>query len=44
MNIILAGTGAFGLKHLDGIAKIDGIKVVALVGRRDAPTQKIANE
>jgi 2-hydroxy-4-carboxymuconate semialdehyde hemiacetal dehydrogenase len=44
MKIVLAGTGAFGLKHLDGIRKIEGVDVVGLVGRRIAPTQKVADE
>ena len=43
MNIVIAGPGAFGLKHLDGIKSIDNISVVGLVGRRHAPTQEIAN-
>ena len=34
MKVILAGAGAFGIKHLDGIQKIDGVDVVAVVGRR----------
>jgi 2-hydroxy-4-carboxymuconate semialdehyde hemiacetal dehydrogenase len=44
MKIIVAGAGAFGLKHLDGIKRIDGVEVEALVGRRLEPTQKIAAE
>ncbi len=42
MKVILAGAGAFGLKHLDGIKNIDGAQVVSLVGRRLEATQKIA--
>lgn len=42
MKIALAGAGAFGIKHLDGIKNIDGAEVIALVGRRLEPTQKIA--
>ena len=33
MKAILAGAGAFGRKHLDGIKEIDDVEVVALVGR-----------
>ncbi len=44
MKVILAGAGAFGLKHLDGINNIDGIEVVSLVGRRLEPTQKVAQD
>jgi len=32
MKICLAGEGAFGTKHLEGLAKIDGAEVVSLVG------------
>jgi len=42
MKVILAGAGAFGIKHLDGIQKIDGVEVVGLVGRRLEPTQETA--
>lgn len=34
MKVVLAGVGAFGIKHLNGIKYIDGVEVVALVGRR----------
>jgi 2-hydroxy-4-carboxymuconate semialdehyde hemiacetal dehydrogenase len=34
MRIALAGTGAFGIKHLDALANIDGVTVTALVSRR----------
>ena len=42
MKIALAGAGAFGEKHLDGLKIIDGVEVVSLVGRRLEPTQAIA--
>ncbi len=42
MKIALAGAGAFGEKHLDGLKNIDGVEVVSLVGRRLEPTQAIA--
>ena len=42
MKIPLAGAGAFGEKHLDGLKNIDGVDVVSLVGRRLEPTQAIA--
>ena len=42
MKIALAGAGAFGEKHLDGLRNIDGVEVVSLVGRRLEPTQAIA--
>jgi len=44
MKVILAGVGAFGIKHLDGIRNIDGVDVVALVGRREEPTRKAADD
>ena len=42
MKIALAGAGAFGEKHLDALAKIDGVEVVSIVGRRLEPTQAVA--
>jgi 2-hydroxy-4-carboxymuconate semialdehyde hemiacetal dehydrogenase len=44
MKVILAGAGAFGLKHLDGIRSIEGVEVVGLVGRRLSPTQEVAGK
>ncbi|MCH7854676.1 MAG: Gfo/Idh/MocA family oxidoreductase [Proteobacteria bacterium] len=44
MKAILAGAGAFGMKHLDGIENIDDVEVVGLVGRRLAPTQEAAKK
>jgi 2-hydroxy-4-carboxymuconate semialdehyde hemiacetal dehydrogenase len=33
MRIALAGAGAFGEKHLDGLKKIDGVEIVSIVSR-----------
>jgi len=44
IRVALAGAGAFGIKHLDGIQKIDGVEVVSLVGRRLEPTQEVAKK
>ena len=44
MRIALAGAGAFGIKHLDGLANIDGVEVTSLVGRRLEPTQEVAQK
>lgn len=44
MKVILAGVGAFGMKHLNGIKNIDGVEVVALVGRRLEATQEKAKQ
>ncbi len=42
MKIALAGAGAFGEKHLDGLKNIHGVEVFSLVGRRLEPTQAVA--
>jgi 2-hydroxy-4-carboxymuconate semialdehyde hemiacetal dehydrogenase len=42
MKIVLAGAGAFGIKHLDAIKVIGGINVVSLVGRELEPTRATA--
>jgi 2-hydroxy-4-carboxymuconate semialdehyde hemiacetal dehydrogenase len=44
IKVALAGAGAFGIKHLDGIKNIDGIEVVSLIGRRLEPTQEVAKK
>jgi len=44
MKVVLAGAGAFGTKHLDGIKRIDGVSVIGLVGRRLEPTREVAGQ
>ena len=44
MKICLAGAGAFGIKHLEALAKIDGVKVTSLVGRTREPTEEVARK
>lgn len=44
MKVIVAGAGAFGKKHLDGIKNIDGVEVVSIVGRRAEPTAEVAKQ
>jgi 2-hydroxy-4-carboxymuconate semialdehyde hemiacetal dehydrogenase len=44
LKIALAGAGAFGIKHLEALAYIDGVEVVSLVGRRLEPTAEIARK
>lgn len=44
MNVAIAGPGAFGIKHIDGIAKIDGVNVVSLIGRSLEKTQAVADK
>jgi 2-hydroxy-4-carboxymuconate semialdehyde hemiacetal dehydrogenase len=44
MRIAVAGAGAFGIKHLDGLARIDGVEVTALVGRRIEQVREVAEK
>jgi len=44
MKIALAGGGAFGEKHLDGLKNIDGVEVTALVGRTLDKTEAMAEK
>ena len=44
MKICVAGQGAFGVKHLEAIAKIDGIEVVTLTGGNPAGTEEVAKK
>ena len=44
IRIALAGAGAFGIKHLDGMRLIDGVEVTSLVGRELAKTQEVAEQ
>ena len=43
INVALAGAGAFGIKHLDAMQRIDDVRVVSVVGRTLAPTQAVAD-
>ena len=42
IKVALAGAGAFGTKHLDGIKNIAGVEVVSLVGRELDKTREVA--
>lgn len=42
MKLCLAGAGAFGIKHLEALARIDGVQVTSLVGRTREPTAEVA--
>ena len=42
INVALAGAGAFGIKHLDGIQNIEGVEVVSLVSRELDKTKEVA--
>ena len=44
IKVALAGAGAFGIKHLDGIKNIDGVEVVSLISRDLAKTQEVADK
>lgn len=44
MKVVVAGVGAFGQKHLDGLKKIDDVEVVSVVGRQIAATQEVAKK
>jgi 2-hydroxy-4-carboxymuconate semialdehyde hemiacetal dehydrogenase len=44
IKVALAGAGAFGIKHLDGIKLIDGVEVVSLVGRELDKTGEVAKK
>ena len=44
IKVALAGAGAFGIKHLDAIANIDGVEVVSVIGRDLAKTQGVADK
>jgi Predicted dehydrogenases and related proteins len=44
MRIALAGAGAFGEKHLDGLKNIDGVEVTSIIGRELAPTRTVAEK
>ena len=42
IKVALAGAGAFGIKHLDGIQNIAGVEVVSLIGRELDKTREVA--
>jgi 2-hydroxy-4-carboxymuconate semialdehyde hemiacetal dehydrogenase len=44
MRIALAGAGAFGIKHLDGLRNIDGVTVTSIVSRRLDQAQEVAEK
>jgi 2-hydroxy-4-carboxymuconate semialdehyde hemiacetal dehydrogenase len=44
IKVALAGAGAFGIKHLDGIRNIPDVEVVSLVGREYAKTKEVADK
>ena len=42
IKVALAGAGAFGIKHLDGIKLIEGVEVISLVSREIEKTRETA--
>ncbi|MDO9506960.1 MAG: Gfo/Idh/MocA family oxidoreductase [Hydrogenophaga sp.] len=42
IKVALAGAGAFGIKHLDGIKNIDGVEVISLISRDLEKTKEVA--
>ena len=44
IKVALAGAGAFGIKHLDGIKNIDGVEVVSLISRDLDKTREVASQ
>ena len=44
IKVALAGAGAFGIKHLDGIKNIAGVEVVSLISRDLEKTKEVAGK
>jgi 2-hydroxy-4-carboxymuconate semialdehyde hemiacetal dehydrogenase len=44
MRIALAGAGAFGIRHLDALALIDGVTVTSVVSRRLEQAEEVAEK
>ncbi len=44
IKVALAGAGAFGIKHIEGIANIDGVEVVSVIGRELDKTKEVAKK
>ncbi|MBO9575060.1 MAG: Gfo/Idh/MocA family oxidoreductase [Sphingobium sp.] len=42
MRIALAGAGAFGEKHLDGLKNVDGVEIVSIISRRAEQAAEVA--
>jgi 2-hydroxy-4-carboxymuconate semialdehyde hemiacetal dehydrogenase len=43
-RVAVAGAGAFGIKHLDALARIDDVEIVAVVSRRLEQAQEVAQQ
>ena len=44
MRIALAGAGAFGEKHLDGLKLIDGVEIVSIISRTGEQAAEVARK
>ena len=44
IKVALAGAGAFGIKHLDGIKNIAGVEVISLISRDLEKTREVATK
>jgi 2-hydroxy-4-carboxymuconate semialdehyde hemiacetal dehydrogenase len=42
VRIALAGPGAFGIKHLDGLKNIEGVEITSIIGRELGKAQEVA--
>src|ERR1700686_4150981 len=43
MRVALAGAGAFGIKHLDALSRINGVEIAAVVSRRLDQAHEVAD-
>ena len=44
IKVVLAGQGAFGIKHLEALAKIPDVQVVSLTGGNQQQTEEVAKK
>jgi 2-hydroxy-4-carboxymuconate semialdehyde hemiacetal dehydrogenase len=44
MRVALAGAGAFGEKHLDGLKLIDGVEITSIISRRLEQAEEVAKK
>ncbi|MES2787967.1 MAG: Gfo/Idh/MocA family oxidoreductase [Pseudomonadota bacterium] len=44
IKVALAGAGAFGIKHIEGIRNIEGVEVVSVIGRELDKTREVAQK
>jgi 2-hydroxy-4-carboxymuconate semialdehyde hemiacetal dehydrogenase len=44
IKIVVAGQGAFGVKHLEALQKIEGVQVVSLTGGNQQQTEEVAKK